>query len=124
MSVWHTPHASRRTSTSPARGSASSTSCTWSGWPNSSSTAAPVASPRPEFEKRSGTEMKMRAARDRSQHPPHHHHVSPRADHRGAVGAPVDAGKDRPRLGTEAGSRAGVLAQGEDPVSYTHLTLP
>src|SRR6059058_5428526 len=40
MSVWHTPHATSRTSTSPARGSASSTSWTASGAPNSSSTAA------------------------------------------------------------------------------------
>src|SRR3954447_22119863 len=40
MSVWQTPHASRRTSTSPAFGSSSSTSCTTSGSPNASSTAA------------------------------------------------------------------------------------
>ena len=31
MSVWHTPHATSRTSTSPGPGSASSTSCTTSG---------------------------------------------------------------------------------------------
>ncbi len=42
MSVWHTPQASRRTSTSPAFGSASSTSVTLSGAPNSSSTAARI----------------------------------------------------------------------------------
>src|SRR3954454_6952207 len=40
MSVWQTPQASSRTSTSPARGSASSTSWTASGAPNSSRTAA------------------------------------------------------------------------------------
>src|SRR3954454_4099820 len=42
MSVWQTPHATRRTSTSPAFGSASSTSWTTSGAPNSSSTAARI----------------------------------------------------------------------------------
>src|SRR4051795_4918955 len=42
MSVWQTPHATRRTSTSPAFGSASSTSCTASGAPKSSSTAARI----------------------------------------------------------------------------------
>src|SRR5262249_20763839 len=42
MSVWQTPQATRRTSTSPARGSASSTSCTTSGAPNCSSTAARI----------------------------------------------------------------------------------
>ena len=42
MSVWHTPQAARRTSTSPARGSARSTSAIFSGWPNSSSTAARI----------------------------------------------------------------------------------
>src|SRR4051795_6366472 len=42
MSVWQTPQATRRTSTSPAFGSASSTSCTTSGAPNSSSTAARI----------------------------------------------------------------------------------
>src|SRR4051812_12155255 len=42
MSVWQTPHACTRTSTSPARGSASSSSCTTRGWPNSSSTAARI----------------------------------------------------------------------------------
>ncbi len=41
-SVWQTPQASRRTSTSPARGSASSTSVTFSGAANSSSTAARI----------------------------------------------------------------------------------
>src|SRR5437016_2832325 len=40
MSVWQTPHATRRTRTSPVLGSASSTSWTTSGRPNSSSTAA------------------------------------------------------------------------------------
>src|SRR5579862_648251 len=40
MSVWHTPQATRRTSASPACGSASSTSWTASGAPNSSRTAA------------------------------------------------------------------------------------
>src|ERR1700686_4350557 len=40
MSVWQTPHAANRTSTSPSRGSASSTSCTTSGLANSSRTAA------------------------------------------------------------------------------------
>src|SRR3954451_5123856 len=40
MSVWHTPQATRRTSTSPALGSARSISCTARGAPNSSSTAA------------------------------------------------------------------------------------
>src|SRR5438270_269401 len=40
MSVWQTPQASSRTRTSPARGSASSTSVTLSGLPNSSRTAA------------------------------------------------------------------------------------
>ena len=42
MSVWQTPQASRRTSTSPARGSARSTSVTFSGWANCSSTAARI----------------------------------------------------------------------------------
>src|SRR3954465_3910079 len=42
MSVWQTPQATSRTSTSPAFGSASSTSCTASGCPNSSSTAARI----------------------------------------------------------------------------------
>ena len=42
MSVWQTPHATSRTSTSPAFGSASSTSWTTSGLPNSSSTAARI----------------------------------------------------------------------------------
>ena len=42
MSVWQTPQASSRTSTSPARGSSSSTSVTLSGFPNSSSTAARI----------------------------------------------------------------------------------
>src|SRR5207249_3133398 len=40
MSVWQTPHAARRTKTSPVFGSASSTSWTTRGRPNSSSTAA------------------------------------------------------------------------------------
>src|SRR4051794_31638206 len=42
MSVWQTPQATRRTSTSPALGSARSTSWTTSGAPNSSSTAARI----------------------------------------------------------------------------------
>ena len=42
MSVWQTPHATSRTSTSPAFGSASSTSWTTSGLPNSSNTAARI----------------------------------------------------------------------------------
>src|SRR6478609_2553856 len=42
MSVWHTPHATSRTSTSPAFGSARSTSWTTSGLPNSSNTAARI----------------------------------------------------------------------------------
>src|SRR3954467_15513435 len=42
MSVWQTPQASRRPSTSPGAGSASSSSWTTSGCPNSSSTAALV----------------------------------------------------------------------------------
>src|SRR4051794_26307940 len=42
MSVWQTPVATRRTSTSPAFGSASSTSWTTSGAPNSSNTAARI----------------------------------------------------------------------------------
>src|SRR4051794_16308747 len=42
MSVWHTPQAWRRTRTSPARGPSSSTSCTASGCPNSSNTAARI----------------------------------------------------------------------------------
>src|ERR1700729_3446096 len=42
MSVWHTPHACNRTRTSPARGSARSTSVTFSGLANSSSTAARI----------------------------------------------------------------------------------
>src|SRR5450755_821705 len=42
MSVWHTPHARRRTSASPGPGSARSTSVTLSGRPNSSSTAARI----------------------------------------------------------------------------------
>src|SRR5213596_511388 len=42
MSVWHTPQATSRTSTSPARGPASSRSWTASGAPNSSSTAARI----------------------------------------------------------------------------------
>src|ERR687894_338600 len=42
MSVWQTPQATSRTSTSPAFGSARSTSWTDSGWPNSSSTAARI----------------------------------------------------------------------------------
>src|SRR4029077_12962539 len=42
MSVWQTPQATRRTSTSPAFGSARSTSWTSSGRPNSSSTAARI----------------------------------------------------------------------------------
>ena len=42
MSVWQTPQATRRTSTSPALGSARSISCTTSGFPNSSSTAARI----------------------------------------------------------------------------------
>src|SRR3954447_24227817 len=41
-SVWQTPHATSRTSTSPARGSARSTSWIASGCPNSSSTAARI----------------------------------------------------------------------------------
>ena len=40
--MWQTPQASSRTSTSPARGSASSSSCTSSGSPNRSSTAARI----------------------------------------------------------------------------------
>src|SRR3954451_23234748 len=40
MSVWHTPQATSRTSTSPAFGSARSISCTASGAPNCSRTAA------------------------------------------------------------------------------------
>src|SRR5947207_2428481 len=40
MSVWHTPQATSRTSTSPARGAARSSSCTTSGRSNCSSTAA------------------------------------------------------------------------------------
>src|SRR4051794_30706371 len=42
MSVWQTPHASRRTSTSPAFGSARSSSWTTSGLPNFSRTAARI----------------------------------------------------------------------------------
>src|SRR5271155_361479 len=42
MSVWHTPQATRRTSTSRGPGSASSSSCTTSGAANSSSTAARI----------------------------------------------------------------------------------
>src|SRR5581483_2910671 len=42
MSVWQTPHASRRTSTSDGLGSARSSSVMLSGWPNSSSTAARI----------------------------------------------------------------------------------
>ena len=42
MSVWHTPQATRRTSTSLGPGSASSTSPTTSGLPNSSRTAARI----------------------------------------------------------------------------------
>src|SRR3954451_1581318 len=42
MSVWQTPHATSRTSTSPALGSARSISCTFKGAPNSSRTAARV----------------------------------------------------------------------------------
>src|SRR3954453_15349517 len=42
MSVWHTPHATSRTSASPALGSARSTSVTCSGLANSSSTAARI----------------------------------------------------------------------------------
>src|SRR3954447_14116250 len=42
MSVWQTPVATSRTSTSPAFGSASSTSWTTSGAPNSSNTAARI----------------------------------------------------------------------------------
>src|SRR3954471_7875723 len=42
MSVWQTPHATRRTSTSPGPGSARSISCTRSGAPNSSRTAARI----------------------------------------------------------------------------------
>src|SRR5205085_10184061 len=42
MSVWQTPQAASRTRTSPARGSVSSTSCTASGWPNCSRTAARI----------------------------------------------------------------------------------
>src|SRR6185295_18257175 len=45
MSVWHTPHARRRTSTSPAPGSARSISWTESGEPNSSRTAARIFTP-------------------------------------------------------------------------------
>src|SRR6476469_7054425 len=42
MSVWQTPHATRRTRTSPAFGSARSTSWTTSGAPNSSNPAARI----------------------------------------------------------------------------------
>src|SRR3977135_2717196 len=42
MSVWQTPQATSRTSTSPSRGSGSATSCTTSGLANSSSTAARI----------------------------------------------------------------------------------
>src|SRR5207253_1667691 len=42
MSVWHTPQAARRTSTSPAFGPSRSSSVTLSGCPNSSSTAARI----------------------------------------------------------------------------------
>src|SRR5947209_2819891 len=42
MSVWQIPHASMRTSASPGPGSVSSTSVTFSGAPNSSSTAARI----------------------------------------------------------------------------------
>src|SRR4051812_50101686 len=42
MSVWQTPVATRRTSASPAFGSASSTSWTTSGAPNSSNTPARI----------------------------------------------------------------------------------
>src|SRR4051812_41788111 len=42
MSVWQTPHATRRTSTSPGPGSARSISCTARGAPNSSRTAARI----------------------------------------------------------------------------------
>src|SRR3954468_1053548 len=45
MSVWHTPHARRRTSTSPAPGSARSISWIASGEPNSSRTAARIFTP-------------------------------------------------------------------------------
>src|ERR1700729_1977419 len=42
ISVWQTPQAASRTSTSPALGSARSSSVTFSGWPNCSSTAARI----------------------------------------------------------------------------------
>src|SRR5215210_3993700 len=42
MSVWQTPHAFNRTSTSPASGPARSSSVTFSGAPNSSRTAARI----------------------------------------------------------------------------------
>src|SRR5512146_3064286 len=42
MSVWQTPHAASRTSTSPALGSARSTSWTARGRPNCSRTAARI----------------------------------------------------------------------------------
>ena len=51
MSVWHTPQAASRTSTSPALGSASSTSCTTSGRPNSSRTAARIFTARTLIER-------------------------------------------------------------------------
>src|SRR4051794_19455601 len=44
-SVWQTPQAASRTSASPALGSARSTSCTDSGCPNSSRTAARIFTP-------------------------------------------------------------------------------
>src|SRR5437868_3791317 len=46
MSVWQTPQASSLTSTSPFRGSARSSSVTWSGCSNSSSTAARILTER------------------------------------------------------------------------------
>src|SRR3954469_19098605 len=52
MSVWQTPQAWRRTSTSPGPGPSRSTSWTTSGWANSSRTAArifmaPTLTPKP-----------------------------------------------------------------------------
>src|SRR5437870_6380343 len=61
MSVWHTPHATSRTSTSPARGSARSSSCTTSGRSNSSSTAARTLTAS-SFHARGGTEREQRPA--------------------------------------------------------------
>src|ERR1044072_233835 len=72
MSVWQTPQAASRTSTSPGPGGARATSCTTSGWANSSRTAARI--------------FMRRTLRDSPQHVVPLHDPEPGGERRTAVG--------------------------------------